>query len=88
LRVAAGAATAGIAYHAGKRRAADDQAAYGQAAYEQAPVQQAPVQQMPAQPAPAAGGPTAELGRLVSLHQSGAHPDDEFAAAKARVLGG
>ena len=40
-------------------------------------------------PAPArAAGPTAELERLAQLHQSGALTDDEFTAAKARLLGG
>jgi hypothetical protein len=39
-------------------------------------------------PAPAAAGDTtAELERLASLHQSGALTDDEFAAAKAKLLG-
>lgn len=97
MRVAAGAATAGIAYHAGKRRAADDQAAaYQQQQYQQPPPQYQqppPEQQYQQQPqyqqAPqAAGGPTTELERLVSLHQSGALTDEEFAAAKAQVLGG
>ncbi|GAA4219615.1 SHOCT domain-containing protein [Actinocatenispora rupis] len=102
MRVAAGAATAGIAYHAGKRRAAEDQAAaYQQQQYQPPPqyqqpppqYQQPPPEQQYQQPqyqqAPqAAGGPTTELERLVSLHQSGALTDEEFAAAKAQVLGG
>jgi hypothetical protein len=74
MRVAAGAATAGIAYNAGKRHAEGEEEA-----------------QQPAAAAPAAapaGDATAELERLAALHQSGALTDDEFAAAKAKVLGG
>ena len=45
----------------------------------------------PAPPAPAAAAPadeeTSELERLASLHGSGALSDEEFAAAKAKVLG-
>jgi len=76
MRLAAGAATAGIAYHAGKEHAANEQA-------EAQPGEPAPV--AAAEPAPDA---TAELERLAQLHQSGALTDDEFAAAKAKVLGG
>jgi hypothetical protein len=74
MRLAAGAATAGVAYNAGKRHAEGE----GEEA------QAAPA------PAPAAAAPadsTAELERLAQLHQSGALNDDEFAAAKAKVLG-
>jgi hypothetical protein len=86
LRLATGAATAGIAYRAGQRRA--EQNAYNEqatAAYEA--TQAAP----PPPPAPAAAAPPpdtiAELERLVRLHESGALTDQEFAAAKARTLG-
>jgi hypothetical protein len=75
MRVAAGAATAGIAYNAGKRHAENEEEGQQQAA---------PVAAAPAAPA---GDATAELERLASLHQSGALTDDEFAAAKAKVLG-
>jgi Short C-terminal domain len=82
LRLATGAATAGIAYHAGQRRAereADNQQAA--AAYE---ATQAP----PPPPAVAPATDTiAELERLSRLHESGALTDQEFAAAKARALG-
>jgi hypothetical protein len=73
----AGAAALGTAaYQSGKRHEqqaqADDQAAYA----------------APPAPAPApAGDTTAELERLAGLHQSGALTDDEFAAAKAKLLG-
>jgi hypothetical protein len=83
LRLAAGAATAGIAYHAGKQRA-------GQNAYNQA----GPAEPAPAAPAPAVSAPaaapvdeTGELERLAKLHESGSLTDDEFGAAKARLLG-
>ena len=65
LRVAAGSATATVAYKAG----------------------QAPPPP-PAYTAPAPGTDTiAELEKLARLHESGALSDEEFAAAKARVLG-
>ena len=52
----------------------------------------APPPAPPAQPAPAAAAPaaddaTSELERLASLHDSGVLSDDEFSAAKAKVLG-
>jgi membrane protease subunit (stomatin/prohibitin family) len=56
--------------------------------------QQAPAEPAPAAPAPApaaapsAGDDTiARLTQLASLHDSGALTDEEFAAAKAQVLG-
>ena len=87
LRLAAGATTATIACKAGQRRAEQD--AYNeqvQAAY-QATQAQPPAY---AAPAPAAAPQTdtiAELERLARLYQSGAVSDEEFAAAKERVLG-
>jgi hypothetical protein len=43
----------------------------------------------PAEPAPAAGPSIADqLNQLVELHNQGALTDEEFAAAKASVLGG
>jgi len=39
-------------------------------------------------PAPAStGGEVDELSRLVHMHDSGSLTDDEFAAAKAQILG-
>ena len=83
-RLAVGAATAGVAYHAGQRRAEqdryDDQAS---AAPAPAPP---PVQYVA--PAPVStGGEVDELSRLAQMHDSGALSDDEFAAAKAQLLG-
>lgn len=84
LRLATGAATAGIAYRAGQRRAEQD--AYNQQAAAAYEATQAP----PPPPAPAAApapDTIAELERLARLHESGALTDQEFAAAKARALG-
>jgi uncharacterized membrane protein YebE (DUF533 family) len=79
MRVAAGAATAGVAYKAGQRRTQQNQ-------YDD----QARAAPPPAAPAPAAPAPsdsTAELERLAKLHESGALNDEEFAAAKSKLLG-
>jgi hypothetical protein len=90
MRMAAGAATAGIAYNAGKRRAQQDE--YNQeaaAAYQasQAPPPTVP-QQVAAPQAQATGDPTmSELSRLAELHQSGQLSDAEYTAAKAKLLG-
>jgi hypothetical protein len=88
MRVAAGAATATVAYKAGQRRTQQNQYNdQAQAAYAQ--TQAAPPQAAPP-PAPAAPAPTdstAELERLAKLHESGALNDEEFAAAKAKLLG-
>ena len=88
MRVAAGAATATVAYKAGQRRTQQNQYNdQAQAAYAQtqaAPPQAAPA---PAAPAPAPADSTAELERLAKLHESGALTDEEFAAAKSKLLG-
>ena len=88
MRVAAGAATATVAYKAGQRRTQQNQYNdQAQAAYAQtqaAPPQAAPP---PAPTAPAPTDSTAELERLAKLHESGALTDEEFAAAKAKILG-
>ena len=84
MRVAAGAATATVAYKAGQRRQQNEYDDQAQAAYAQT---QAP----PAAPSPAAAAPpsdsTAELERLAKLHESGALNDEEFSAAKSKLLG-
>jgi len=54
--------------------------------------QQAAAQQVPAQagPQPPAGPPASvldQLNQLTAMHQQGALTDEEFAAAKAKVLG-
>jgi membrane protease subunit (stomatin/prohibitin family) len=83
MRVAAGAATATVAYKAGQRRTQQNQYNdQAQAAYAQ--TQAAPP---PAPAAPAPTDSTAELERLAKLHESGALNDEEFAAAKSKLLG-
>ena len=76
MRVAAGAATATVAYKAGQRRTQQNQ--YDDQAQAAAPQ---------AAPAPAPADSTAELERLAKLHESGALNDEEFAAAKSKLLG-
>jgi hypothetical protein len=83
-RLAVGAATAGVAYHAGKRRAQQDE--YDQEATA-ASQDQPPPPQYVAPPPASTGGEVDELGRLAQMHESGALSDDEFAAAKAQLLG-
>jgi hypothetical protein len=108
-RLAAGAATAGVAYHMGKQHVQQQQynqeadAAYQatqggggdqyapQPQYAPAPQYAPPVQYAPAPPPPPAAPPassdTAELEKLAQLHSSGALSDEEFTAAKAKLLG-
>jgi hypothetical protein len=84
MRLAAGAGVAGTAFHAGQSRAQQEQVNdEGQAAYAatQGPPS-APPTAAPAAPTDAA----AEIERLARLHSSGALTDEEFAAAKAKVL--
>jgi hypothetical protein len=84
--MAVGAATAGVAYQAGKRRAQQDQ--YNeQAADAYATTQAPPPPQYVAPPPASTGGEIDELGRLVQMHDSGALTDEEFTAAKAQLLG-
>jgi hypothetical protein len=86
-RLAVGATAAGAAYHTGKQRVEHDQHnQQAAAAYSASQTEPAPPQYVA--PAPAAtGGEVNELGRLVQMHDSGALSDDEFAAAKAQLLG-
>jgi Short C-terminal domain len=76
------AAVGGVAYmgaKAGTNRAMQAQGA------EQAPVAPPPAAPPPA--APAGDDTISRLTQLASLHSSGALTDEEFAAAKAQVLG-
>ena len=80
--VVAGTATAvsgRVARRQNARWAEEDQAAYDQ----QTAQQQAPQ----AQQAPPADDKTAELQNLAQLHNQGVLTDEEFAAAKAKLLG-
>ena len=76
---------AAIAHH--ERKKADQQQAYDQApadAQDQAPAGDGQDQ---AQYAPPPADPADEIEHLAQLHTSGALTDDEFAAAKAKILG-
>ena len=92
------AAVGGTAYVAGKHmaRKSDEQAAYAaqqdqrisDLEAQQAPpgYQQAPPQYQQAPP-PAAPSVYDQLSQLATLHDQGALTDDEFTAAKAKLLG-
>lgn len=82
------AAVGGGAYVAGKRRAQSQEREAGQ----EARLEQLEGQQQYGQ-APAAGGGLApdaieQLRQLGQLHEQGVLTDEEFAAQKARLLGG
>jgi membrane protease subunit (stomatin/prohibitin family) len=80
--VVAGTATAGSGRVA--RRQNERWAGEYQAAYDQQTAQQ---QAYEAQQAPPAEDKTAELQKLAQLHSQGVLTDEEFAAAKAKILG-
>jgi Short C-terminal domain len=90
--VVAGTATAvsgRVAHRQNEKWAAQEQADYDQqqSAYD-AGVQSAQAQQaQAAAPAPAQADPNAELQNLANLHTQGVLTDEEFAAAKAKILG-
>jgi Short C-terminal domain len=75
-----------VGMKAGENRAKQEQAAQQQAA--QQAQQQAPAP-APAAPAPASSGGdlTAQLNNLNQMHASGALSDEEYAAAKKKLLG-
>ena len=80
--VVAGTATAvsgRVAHRQNEKWEAQDQAAYDQ--------QMAQQQAYAAQQAPAEPDQNAELQNLANLHSQGVLTDEEFAAAKAKVLG-
>ncbi len=83
--VVAGTATAvsgRVAHRQSERYAQQDQQAYAQQQYEQ---QQYAAQQAAA--APQEDEQIAKLQDLAQLHKQGVLSDDEFAAAKAKLLG-
>ena len=86
-RLAVGAATAGAAYKAGKRRAEQDEYNQEAAAPYAASQDQPPPPQYVAPPPASTAGEVDELSRIVQMHDSGALTDEEFAAAKAQLLG-
>ncbi len=84
-------AVGAIAHHEGVKRGEREAAAYDEPAddgYGEVPQEPA---YAPAPPettyAPPAADPVAELDHLAQLHASGVLTDDEFTAAKAKVLG-
>ena len=67
-----------------RQQAAEEEQAYDQApAEEQAPAED----QEQAAYAPPPADPADEIEHLAQLHASGALTDEEFAAAKAKILG-
>jgi hypothetical protein len=84
MRMATGAAVAGTAYHMGKKNAqqaeVNDQAQQAYATTQQ----QAPAY---APPTPPAAGANADLDQLVQFHNQGVLTDEEFSAAKKKLLG-
>ena len=85
--VVAGTATAvsgRVARRQNERWAAQDQAQYEQQMGQQAMAQQQYEAQQAAQPA---SDPNAELQNLANLHAQGVLTDEEFTAAKAKILG-
>jgi hypothetical protein len=85
-RLAVGAATAGVAYHAGKRAQQDEYDEQASEPYE-ASQRARPARIRRASTGFDRGGEVDELSRLAQMHDSGALSDDEFAAAKAQLLG-
>jgi hypothetical protein len=86
------AAVAGVAHHAGAQAAqgqAQEQAQNEQIAELQAQqTAAAPAAAAPAPAAPAGNDLTAQLQQLAALHTAGVLSDAEFAAGKAKLLGG
>src|SRR5262245_59066440 len=87
MRMATGAAVAGTAYHMGKKNAqqaeVNDQAQQAYAATQQQPAP-APAY---APPTPPTAGANADLDQLVEFHNQGVLTDEEFSAAKKKLLG-
>jgi hypothetical protein len=74
-----GAVAGGAVVHHERNKAAED---------DQAPAEeQAPADQEQAAYAPPPADPADEIEHLAQLHESGALTDEEFAAAKAKILG-
>ena len=82
-------AGAAIGHHEAKKYAQAQQApaGYQEEAPAPEPAQAAPPPAQPAQYAPPPTDPADEIEHLAQLHDSGAMTDEEFAAAKAKVLG-
>ncbi len=78
-RMAVAGAVGATAYHAGKSRAEQEQSAQGP--------EPGGTDSASAGAAPGATDDAAEIERLAGLHASGVLTDEEFAAAKAKILG-
>jgi hypothetical protein len=78
------AVVGGTAYAAGRRTA---QAQNAEAYQDQQYAQPAPAPPAPQQEAASESSMLDQLGQLATLHQQGALTDEEFAAAKAKLLG-
>jgi hypothetical protein len=86
--VVAGTATAvsgRVAHRQSERYAAQEQQQYAQQAYDQQQYEQQMAAQQPA--APQQDEQIAKLQELAQLNKQGVHPDEEFAAAKPKILG-
>jgi hypothetical protein len=84
------AGTAGaVAHHQQQKYAAKDQRAYEAQMYEQQAAPPQPQVAPPPAPAPAGGGDLAsEIQRLADLKAQGILSDQEFEAAKAKLISG
>jgi len=85
------AGTAGaVRHHQETKYAAKDQEAYEQQAYEQQQAQPQVVYAEAPAPGPAAGGDdlAAQIQNLADLKAQGILSEDEFAAAKAKLISG
>ena len=80
------AVVGGTAYYAGKKRA---QGQAHEAAQDQqiAAMQQAPQPAYAPAPAPAQPSLVDQIGQLAQLHESGVLSDEEYTAAKAKLIG-
>jgi len=90
MRAATMAGGAALAYHAGKKvQSGRDMDAAQNAEMDALAEQQQAMAQAPAQPA---GGMSQaaidQLSQLAQLHEQGVLTDEEFAAQKAKILGG
>ena len=81
------AGAAAIAHHEDKKAAEQQQAEDQAPADDQQDQAPADDQQDQGQYAPPAADPADEIEHLAQLHTSGALTDEEFAAAKAKILG-
>jgi hypothetical protein len=82
--VGVAATTAVVAGTAGAVRHAQDQKYANQAAEQQAAPEE---QAAPMAPAPAADDVSSQIQQLAQMHNAGVLTDEEFAAAKAKLLG-